>query len=150
MSAFSTLPRGPQPSGPCSAILANPVAFPVSQMRAQTPGFKFRLSGSFSGRSGGRGVGRSGERQACTLVHELAHELLHQTPEGKTKFSRNEQELQAESVAYVVCQAVGLKAKSPAYLAVYKANKNRIVANLEIISATAKKILDEGEPKCTK
>lgn len=80
--------------------------------------------------------------QACTLVHELAHELLHQTAEGKAKaFTKQEQELQAESVAYVVCKAAGLTPKSANYLAVYRADKERIMANLHVISNTSKKVL---------
>ncbi|HLC79839.1 MAG TPA: ArdC-like ssDNA-binding domain-containing protein [archaeon] len=77
--------------------------------------------------------------QVSTLVHEIAHELLHQTPEGK-KFSKNEKELQAESTAYVVCKTFGLNPKSPNYLALYKADKDKIMANMETISATARMI----------
>ncbi len=79
--------------------------------------------------------------QVSTLVHEIAHEMLHQTPESK-KFSKNEKELQAESTAYVVCKSLGLNPKSPNYLALYKADKDAIMANMGIISGTAKGILE--------
>ncbi len=79
--------------------------------------------------------------QVSTLVHEIAHELLHQSPEGK-KFSKNEKELQAESTAYVVCKSLGLNPKSPNYLVLYKADKDKIMANMEIISGMAKGILE--------
>lgn len=85
--------------------------------------------------------GQSVNSQVNTLAHELAHELLHQTPEAKIKFTVGEKELQAESVAYVICKAVGLEPKSANYLAIYKADKTRIIASLETISGTAKKIL---------
>jgi|SRR3989344_543397 len=78
--------------------------------------------------------------QVSTLVHEITHELLHQTPEGK-KFSKNEKELQAESTAYVVCKSLGLNPKSPNYLALFKADKEGIMANMETIASAAKGIL---------
>lgn len=46
--------------------------------------------------------------QACkTLAHELGHVLLH-GPEDVTGERRDRAEVEAESVAYVVCQAAGL------------------------------------------
>ncbi len=86
--------------------------------------------------------GQSVNSQVNTLAHEIAHELLHHGPEAKVKFSKEERELQAESVAYVVCRAVGLEPKSASYLAVYSADKERVFANLETISRTVKKILN--------
>jgi Zn-dependent peptidase ImmA (M78 family) len=77
-----------------------------------------------------------------TLAHEIAHELLHQTPEAKGTFSLQERELQAESVAYVICRAVGLEPKSASYLAVYSADKERIVANLQTVYETTKIVLE--------
>ncbi len=84
--------------------------------------------------------------QVSTLVHEIAHKLLHQTPEGKT-FPKNEKELQAESTAYVVCKSIGLNPKSPNYLALYKADKEGIMANMETISITARRILEFTDGK---
>lgn len=44
--------------------------------------------------------------QACkTLAHELGHVLLHAPDDG---IPRERAEVEAESVAYVVCQAAGL------------------------------------------
>ncbi|HZX34130.1 MAG TPA: ArdC-like ssDNA-binding domain-containing protein [archaeon] len=78
--------------------------------------------------------------QVCTLVHEIAHELLHQTPVGK-KFSKQEKEIHAEATAYAVTKALGLENKSSAYLALYTADKDKILESLEIISKTVKQIL---------
>ncbi len=41
-----------------------------------------------------------------TLIHELGHALLH--PEGPVT-SREVAEVEVESVAYLVCQALGLE-----------------------------------------
>lgn len=47
-----------------------------------------------------------------TLIHELAHSKLHSSSnkdeEEKEKKDRNQKELEAESVAYIVCQHYGL------------------------------------------
>ncbi|MFH0970726.1 MAG: ImmA/IrrE family metallo-endopeptidase [Candidatus Diapherotrites archaeon] len=75
-----------------------------------------------------------------TLVHEIAHELLHHFPEAKM-FSNTEQEIQAEGTAYVVCQALGLRTKSPQYLASYSKETKQLIEQLNIISGTAKEIL---------
>ena len=86
-------------------------------------------------------AGQSVNSQVNTLAHEIAHELLHQGPEAKNKFSKEERELQAESVAYVVCRAVGLEPKSGVYLAAYGGNRKNVMACLELVSKTVKTIL---------
>lgn len=48
--------------------------------------------------------GMSQAQQLKTIVHEIAHYMRHN---GSTK-SRKEKEIEAESVAYVVCQNIGL------------------------------------------
>lgn len=56
--------------------------------------------------------------KAKTLVHEWAHGLLHSDGDGRTR-SREVKELEAESVAFVVCDALGIdtSAYSFGYLA---------------------------------
>ena len=49
--------------------------------------------------------GRTRAQQFRTLCHELAHALLHS---GGDHHSRPEQEVEAESTAFVVCHALGL------------------------------------------
>ncbi len=78
--------------------------------------------------------------QANTLIHEIAHELLHYSPEGK-QFFKQEKETQAEAIAYVVCRAFGFENKSPNYIAFYSTTKNRVLENIETISAVAREIL---------
>lgn len=92
-----------------------------------------------------------GAGEFATLVHELAHSLMH-FPSGlyyqgdeirKPQYSKL-RELQAESVAYVVLQHFDLEAKhSVTYLALWKANKDTIKANLKAISDVSKFIIDK-------
>jgi len=66
--------------------------------------------------SGGRILVRKGLSPAegfSVLAHELAHELLHRGEEPKPA-SRTVRETEAEAVAFVVCQAVGLEAVNAA------------------------------------
>jgi antirestriction protein ArdC len=50
-------------------------------------------------------VNRDDAQQMKTLVHEIGHAILH----GENRLARELMELEAESVAYIVCQAVGLE-----------------------------------------
>jgi hypothetical protein len=43
-----------------------------------------------------------------TLVHEIAHEMLHRG-DGRTLTTKKVRETEAEAVAFVVCQSVGLQ-----------------------------------------
>jgi hypothetical protein len=86
---------------------------------------------------------------ASTLVHELAHELLHwkeKSPfymDDADSSSREMKELQAESVSYVVLKHYGLPVtQHPTYLALWKANKEKIMKNLQVIQKCAKYIID--------
>ena len=76
-----------------------------------------------------------------TLVHEIAHELLHQAGEGKF-LSKQQKEIQAEGTAYVVCKHFGLSTKSFTYLALYKADSQQILENLEVIAKASKEVLN--------
>jgi hypothetical protein len=56
--------------------------------------------------------------QVNTMIHEVAHEILHR---GKM-LSKQELEIQAEGVAYVVTKHFGMENRSFNYLALYDAN----------------------------
>ena len=75
------------------------------------------------------------------LVHEFAHELLHRTGERR---SRDTRELEAEAVAFVVGEAVGLQVGDAArdYIHLYRGDRDALVASLEAIRAAAATILD--------
>ena len=82
-------------------------------------------------------------QQAKTLAHELAHEVLHR--EIKGTFTRSLAELEAESVAYVVCRHFGLdsETRSSRYIALWDGDSKSLRASLERISKTARGIIDD-------
>jgi hypothetical protein len=94
----------------------------------------------------------AGVGEASTLVHELAHELLHwktkspfyiDDPNVQTAEMR---ELQAESVSYAVMKYFELPVtQHPTYLALWKANKEKIMSNLNVIVKCSKFIIDGVE-----
>ena len=47
-----------------------------------------------------------------TLVHEIAHEMLHRG-DRRTLTTKQVRETEAEAVAFVVCQSVGLQNEEP-------------------------------------
>jgi antirestriction protein ArdC len=91
--------------------------------------------------------GHATGQQAKTLAHELAHETLHQTHDlsGATTVDRNTAELEAESVAYVVCRHFGLDTdvRSSRYIALWGGDSKALRASLERISSTARGIIDD-------
>jgi hypothetical protein len=93
----------------------------------------------------------SGAGRLSTMIHEIAHELMHwkkssiyyiDNGQGKESYALGE--LQAESVSYVVLKHYGIPVSHHAtYLALWKANKEKIQNNLEIISKVAQFIIDK-------
>jgi len=76
-----------------------------------------------------------------TLIHEIVHELLHHNGKSKLK-PRQEVELEAEAIAYVVSRALEIKnLKSPNYLAIWDADGSKILDRLDLIRNTAYQIL---------
>jgi antirestriction protein ArdC len=87
--------------------------------------------------------GQSPAGEFVTLSHELAHELMHRT-ELRSATSQCVRETEAEAVAYVVSQAIGLEAISAAkdYIQLYNGHSVLLVESLEIIQRTANSILE--------
>lgn len=84
-------------------------------------------------------------QQAKTLAHELAHESLHWDVKGT--FTRNIAELEAESVAYVVCTHFGLdvEVRASRYIALWGGDSKAVRESLERIANTARAIIDDVE-----
>lgn len=82
-------------------------------------------------------------QQAKTLAHELAHETLHQNVKGP--FTRSMAELEAESVAYVVCTHFGLdvEVRSSRYIALWDGDSKSLRSSLERIAKTARALIDD-------
>ena len=80
-----------------------------------------------------------------TLVHELAHVRLHfGDDKERRQSSKTVRETEAEAVAFVVSQAIGLEVvgASSDYIQLYSGDKDTLVRSLERIRADAGEILD--------
>ena len=84
-----------------------------------------------------------------TMVHETAHSILHRTGGKSEKVSRSEMELQAESIAFIVSDFLGIDTGeySFPYIASWAKDKDgkSLAENLEIIGKTAKNMIDALE-----
>lgn len=78
-----------------------------------------------------------------TLAHELAHEMLHKG-DATQRPSKTVRETEAEAVAFVVCQAIGLDTNSAAadYIQLYAGDKATLAASLDRIQKTASAIIE--------
>jgi hypothetical protein len=94
----------------------------------------------------------SGVGRLSTMIHEMAHELMHwkkTSPfydEANIENNRSSQllELQAESVSFIVLKHYGLDVKHHAtYLALWRANKERIIKNIEIIGKVSHFLIEK-------
>lgn len=92
--------------------------------------------------------GMSQSQTIKTLVHEIAHSKLHNDGEER---DRSAKEVEAESVAYVVCSHLGIDTSdySFGYVAGWSKNKElpELKASLEVIRATAAGIIDAVAPQ---
>ncbi len=87
-------------------------------------------------------------QQAKTLAHELAHEALHKSKEQRDTMpeeTRTVAELEAESVAYIVCTHFGLdvEVRSSRYIALWDGDAKALRASLERIANTARSLIDD-------
>lgn len=78
-----------------------------------------------------------------TLAHELAHELLHWN--GEEKGTKQQRELEAEATAYVVLNHFGMQSGSRFYLTGYGITGDMLQASMQIIAATARRIIEKIE-----
>ena len=93
-----------------------------------------------------------------TLVHEIAHSMLHdksgsivQDLNTENRKSRSAKEVEAESVAYTVCQHFGIDTSdySFGYVASWSSGRDtkELRESMEIIRRTASKLIDDVEKK---
>jgi antirestriction protein ArdC len=83
-----------------------------------------------------------------TLIHELAHEMLHRA-ERRTLISKTVRETEAEAVAFVVCDALGLDTGSGSsdYIQLYHGDAKLLRESLEVVQRTAAIILGAISPR---
>ena len=95
--------------------------------------------------------GQAPAEEFSTLVHELAHELLHKA-ERRTATTKTVRETEAEAIAFVVSQTIGLDAgrASADYIDLYHGNAALLTENLEVIQRTSALILSAIEPPAVK
>ncbi len=86
--------------------------------------------------------------QFSVLVHELAHEILHQG-ERKGQVPRRVRELEAEAVAFVVSEAIGLDTNTASadYIQLYRGDVETLTESLDAIQKTAAAILEALMPE---
>ena len=83
----------------------------------------------------------------AVLTHELAHELLHQIHQQERPNHRK-RETEAEAVAFVVCHALGLSARTAAsdYIQLHGGDQEVLASSLRRIQSTAADILEAVAP----
>lgn len=86
-----------------------------------------------------------------TLVHEVRHELLYKS-ERRTATTRTVRETEAEAIASVESQTIGLNAGNAAcdYIHLYHGNAALLAESLEVIQKTSALILSAIESPTVK
>lgn len=102
------------------------------------------LDGALGTSEGGRirlVRGLAPAEEFMVLVHEFAHELLHRAADRPA--SRNARELEAEAVAFVVGEAVGLDVADASrdYIHLYDGDRDALLGSLDRIRGAAGIIL---------
>jgi len=112
------------------------------------------LGGALGMSSGGRirlASGLTSAERFSVLVHEWAHEILHQSIPVEERPSKAVRETEAEAVAFVVGQAIGLENSSASadYIRLYQGDKDTLSASLDRVQKSACRIIEailgEGE-----
>ena len=90
--------------------------------------------------------GQSPAETFATLVHEVAHSDMH-FGDRRNATSKRIRETEAESVAYVVCAAIGLDpgTSSTDYIGLYGGDAHLLIESLEYVRMTALRILNAIE-----
>ena len=90
--------------------------------------------------------GMSEQQTVKTLVHEIAHSMMHGEDGEAKDADRSTKELQAESVAYIVCNHIGIDASDYTfgYIAGWSKEHDvkQLQQNLVLIGNTATKIIE--------
>jgi antirestriction protein ArdC len=77
----------------------------------------------------------------ATLAHETAHALMH-GQERRTETTKRVRETEAEAVAFVVCEAIGLRAQGSAdYIHLYSGDNETLAESLEHVQRASSEIL---------
>src|ERR1700743_775763 len=151
-----TLDEGPQDSTTADATLfkrgsTNTRIYVIALKKAKGVELEFKesIAPALGMSYGGRIAilpGQAAAEEFSTLVHELAHEMLHKA-ERRTATTKTVRETEAEAVAFVVSQTIGLNAgrASADYIHLYHGNAALLTESLEVIQKTSGVILSALE-----
>lgn len=97
-------------------------------------------------------AGLSEQHTLKTTVHEIAHAILHNKSDGEEKEAdKHTKEVQAESVAYIVCKHYGIDTAqySEGYVANWSSDKSasELTASLDVIRNTSLKLIEKIDGK---
>jgi antirestriction factor ArdC-like protein len=85
--------------------------------------------------------GQCAAEEFATLAHETGHALLH-GQDRRSETTKCVRETEAEAVAFVVCEAIGLKAQNSAdYIQLYSGDKETLAESLEHVQRASAEIL---------
>jgi antirestriction protein ArdC len=84
----------------------------------------------------------------ATLAHETAHALMHFS-DRRTETTKRIRETEAEAVAFVICNAIGLETgtASADYIGLYAGDAKLLTESLECVQQTANRILTAITPE---
>ena len=87
-------------------------------------------------------TGMQPAEEFSTLVHEMAHEMLHKG-ERRTLTTKEVRETEADAVAFVVCQSIGLETGTAFsdYIRLWNGDAKLLHESLEVVQRTAAVIL---------
>lgn len=116
----------------------------VKQMSIELE-YSDELGGALGVSKGGKIAIRSDltpAQEFSVLVHELAHEILHHR-DGVQRPSKTLRETQAEAVAYIVAEGIGLDTANASanYIQLYQGDPKTLMHSLEEIREAATEIL---------
>jgi len=85
--------------------------------------------------------GQSAAEEFCTLAHEAGHSLLHMQ-ERRAETTKRVRETEAEAIAFVVCEAIGLTASNSVdYIHLYSGDKDTLAESLEHVQRASAELL---------
>ena len=120
---------------------ASPVEIEVKEINNDANGFYSHSTNSITIKAG-----LSEQQTIKTTIHEIAHAILHNDEGEEKDADRNTREVQAESIAYVVCNMLGLDTSdySFGYIAGWSNGKElkELSESMEVIHKTAVEIYE--------
>src|SRR5437868_11828490 len=145
------LPKFDEPQGDVSSQLPRLIAFVKQQ------GIKLDYSDKIApakGMSYGGAIrllpNMAPAEEFATLVQEVGHEIIHKAAR-RNFITKTVRETEAEAIAFVVSQAVGLEngTASSDYIQLYHGNAKLLQESLEVVQRTAAVILGAIAPEVT-